>query len=113
MAVLSTNVRLYLEANGKVYETERDSGAFLLRNDSDGKGDYIHTWNVSGLVQPTDAQLNALESQANDLEAFNQVYANRKAEYPSIQDLVVALYDTEDKTAIEAKRAEVKAKYPK
>ena len=113
MAVLSTNVRLYLEANGKVYETERDSGAFLLRNDSDGKGDYIHTWNVSGLVQPTDAQLNALESQANDLEALNQVYANRKAEYPSIQDLVVALYDTEDKTAIEAKRAEVKAKYPK
>ena len=113
MAVLSTNVKLYLEANGKVYETERDSGAFLLRNDSDGKGDYIHTWNVSGLVQPTDAQLNALESQANDMEALNQVYANRKAEYPSIQDLVVALYDTEDKTAIEAKRAEVKAKYPK
>ena len=26
---------------------------------------------------------------------------------------VVALYDTDDKSAIEAKRAEVKAKYPK
>jgi len=37
----------------------------------------------------------------------------RKAEYPSVQDLVVALYDTDDKAAIEAKRAEVKAKYPK
>jgi hypothetical protein len=37
----------------------------------------------------------------------------RKSEYPSIQDLVVALYDTDDKAAIEAKRAEVKAKYPK
>ena len=37
----------------------------------------------------------------------------RKAEYPTIEELVVALYDTEDKAAIEAKRAEVKAKYPK
>jgi len=32
---------------------------------------------------------------------------------PSIQDLVVALYDTEDKAAIDAKRAEIKLKYPK
>ena len=37
----------------------------------------------------------------------------RKAEYPSVQDLVVALYDTDDKTAIDAKRAEIKLKYPK
>ena len=38
---------------------------------------------------------------------------NRQAEYPTIQELVLALYDTDDKSAIEAKRAEVKAKYPK
>jgi len=37
----------------------------------------------------------------------------RQAEYPSIADLVVALYDTDDKSAIEAKRASVKAKFPK
>ena len=37
----------------------------------------------------------------------------RKAEYPSVQDLVVALYDTEDKIAIDIKRAEIKLKYPK
>ena len=37
----------------------------------------------------------------------------RQAEYPTIEELVVALYDTDDKSAIEAKRAEVKAKYPK
>jgi len=43
-----------------------------------------------------------------------QDYARkRKDEYPSIEELVVALYDTDDKAAIEAKRAEVKAKYPK
>ncbi len=43
-----------------------------------------------------------------------QDYARkREEEYPSIQDLVVALYDTDDKAAIEAKRAEIKLKYPK
>jgi hypothetical protein len=31
----------------------------------------------------------------------------------AVQDLVVALYDTDDKTAIDAKRAEIKLKYPK
>ena len=43
-----------------------------------------------------------------------QEYARkRKTEYPSIQDLVVALYDTDDKAAIDSKRAEIKLKYPK
>ena len=43
-----------------------------------------------------------------------QEYARkRKAEYPSLLELTVALYDTDDKSAVEAKRAAVKAKYPK
>ena len=43
-----------------------------------------------------------------------QDYARkRQKEYPKIQDLVVALYDTDDKAAIDAKRAEIKLKYPK
>ena len=49
-----------------------------------------------------------------DAEYDSQEYARkRKAEYPSIEELVVALYDTEDKSAIDAKRAEIKLKYPK
>ena len=60
-------------------------------------------------------------SDTHDLDgAFNQAkydaqeYARkRQAEYPTIQELVVALYDTDDKADIEAKRAAVKAKYPK
>jgi len=48
------------------------------------------------------------------IEYDAQDYARkRKAEYPSVQDLVVALYDTEDKIAIDIKRAEIKLKYPK
>ena len=47
-------------------------------------------------------------------EYDSQAYArNRVAEYPSIAELTVALYDTDDKAAIETKRAAVKAKYPK
>jgi len=43
-----------------------------------------------------------------------QDYARkRQAEYPSVQELVVALYDTDDKTAVDEKRAAVKLKYPK
>ena len=38
---------------------------------------------------------------------------NRRKEYPTIAELTVALYDTDDKAAIEKRRADVKAKYPK
>ena len=106
MAQLSNKIRKYLD---REVDFNKD---VLLQDDSDGKGAYIKEWNVAE-AQPTDEQLNAFESEADAVEALNQVYANRKAEYPSVQDLVVALYDTDDKAAIEAKRAEVKAKYPK
>ena len=62
---------------------------------------------------PTEKSLtDALAKQQSDWDT--QEYArNRQAEFPSIQDLVVALYDTDDKSAVEAKRAAVKLKYPK
>ena len=37
----------------------------------------------------------------------------RQQEYPSIEQLVVALYDVDDKAEIDKKRAEIKKKYPK
>ena len=63
--------------------------------------------------KPTEKSLtDALAKQQSDFDA--QEYARkRQAEYPSIESLVVGLYDTDDKSAIEAKRASVKAKYPK
>ena len=108
MANLNSKIKIYLGrevdfTKDVIIQDDRISGVSHL---------YIKEWNVAE-AQPTEEQLNALESQANDLEALNQVYANRKAEYHSIEELVVALYDDEDKVAIEAKRAEVKAKYPK
>ena len=108
MAQLSTKIKLYLN---RTVDFEKD---VLLKDDMVDRvsNPYIKEWNVAE-PQPTQEQLDALESQASDVEALNEVYANRKKEYPKIQDLVVALYDTDDKAAIDAKRAEIKLKYPK
>jgi hypothetical protein len=49
---------------------------------------------------------NALQNQLGYAE-------KRKAEYPTIAELVVALYDTQDRAEIDKRRADVKKKYPK
>ena len=62
-------------------------------------------------ISKADIQAKQAELQA---EYDAQDYARkRKAEYPTIEELVVALYDTDDKTAVDEKRAEIKLKYPK
>ena len=80
-----------------------------LSGSSDGKNIYYH----DGQTPPTE---EAIDTEVKRLQAEYdaQEYArNRQSEYPSIEELVVALYDTDDKSAIEAKRAAVKLKYPK
>jgi hypothetical protein len=62
---------------------------------------------------PTRAEMDAKLVELQAEYDANQYQRDRQAEYPSVQELVVALYDTDDKSAIEAKRAEVKKKYPK
>ena len=70
-------------------------------------------WNSQDQDKPTEEEFNNAVT-AYKAEYDTQEYARkRQAEFPSIQDLVVALYDTDDKADIEAKRAEVKKKYPK
>ena len=49
----------------------------------------------------------------NELIESNQYIMDRISEYPSIEELVVALYDEEDKASIIERRKAVKAKYPK
>ena len=78
--------------------------------ESDGT---IIKWLTPDIPQPSEADIEAKVAEyAAEWDA--QEYArNRAAEYPSIAELTVALYDTDDKAAIETKRAAVKAKYPK
>jgi len=76
------------------------------------RGDVLE-WLDAVQTEPTQSEIDA-EVVRLQAEYDAQDYARkRKAEYPTIEELVVALYDTDDKSAIEAKRAEVKAKYPK
>ena len=59
-----------------------------------------------------DAEEKAWADAAPERE-LQACYDKRRSEYPTIEELVVALYDTDDKAAIEKRRADVKAKYPK
>ena len=70
------------------------------------------TW-LNGTVEISKAEIEA-EVILQQAEYDAQEYARkREAEYPSIAELTVGLYDTSDKAALVAKRAAVKLKYPK
>jgi len=80
--------KLYLEANSKT-ESEFDSNIEL---ENIGAGDYIKTWNVSGVAKPSDSQLNALASNATK-ELNNAVIRNtRKKEYKDFGHQLDLLY---------------------
>ena len=81
MAQLNTKIKLYLEANSKTVSEFEEN--IKLRNDSDGNGDYIHTWNVSGLAKPSDEQLTTYNSSATTEENNNVIKATRKSLYGS------------------------------
>ena len=89
MAQLSTKISLYCQANSKTVDFTKD---VLLQDDSDGKGAYIKTWNVSGLAQPTDEQLASYETAGNTEEANNVVRATRRTAYGDIGDQLDEIY---------------------
>jgi len=77
--------------------------------------------NVNGeLVELSDAEKQAIVDQWNTPEVDNRTYAEkRQAEYPSLDELIVALWEgvVEERmasvTALEGVRQAVKARYPK
>lgn len=71
------------------------------------------TWVDKIQTQPTEAEIDAEVIRLQEEFTANQYQRDRQAEYPSLLELTVALYDTDDKSAVEAKRAAVKLKYPK
>jgi len=88
MASLNKKVKLYLEANSKVYRDELEN--YKLQND--GSGDYIHTWNVSGLSKPTDSQLASYETAGNTETKNDEIRATRKNAYGLIRDQLDLIY---------------------
>ena len=108
MATLATKIKLYCEANSKTIDFVND---VRLANDGDEKI-YIKHWNVEGITKPTDAQLDALESEADDYEYNLSQIAKRKAEYGSLEQQMENIMEkgvTAEKSRVQC----IKEKYPK
>ena len=79
MASLSSKVKTYCANNGVA--SVDFTVDVLLQDDSNGQGPYIKTWNVSGVAQPTDEQLNAVDSAADLSERQTAARSARRTAY--------------------------------
>ena len=69
--------------------------------------------NVSSSNKPTWTKVNTVISELKTAYTNNAWSRQRFMEYPSVEELIVALYDTDDKAALATKRAATKTKWPK
>ena len=84
MASLSNKIKQYVNA-------EVDFTTDVILQD-DGQGAYIKEWNLD-IAKPTDAQLDALETQAQTYENNQQIIATRKSLYGSWENQLEEIYD--------------------
>ena len=85
MASLSNKIRQYVNAEVDFLND--------VKLQDDGQGVYIAFWSDSlDKPKPTDAQLNALSSQATTLENNAKVDAKRRTEYLSWQEQFEMIY---------------------
>ena len=90
---------------------------FTLQDDGDGA--YIAEWNAKERSQPTEAEIETAHAEWQAEQDATQYQRDRQAEYPSLDELIVALWEgvVEERmasvTALEGVRQAVKAKYPK
>mgnify|MGYP003145279598 CR=1 FL=1 len=103
MAQLNNKITAYL---GRTPDFDKD---VILQDD--GNGAYIKEWNVAE-AQPTDEQLNALESQAETLESNNQVINTRKGLYGSTAEQLEYIVENGVEAFIE-KQQQIKTDNPK
>ena len=103
MASLNSKIKLYLNA-------EIDFFNDVILQD-DGQGVYIKEWNLD-TAQPTQEQLDALETQADDYEYNLGQIAKRKAEYGTAEKQMENIIEN----GLEAEQTRIqtiKDKYPK
>jgi hypothetical protein len=103
MAQLSTKIVQYV---GSEVDFDND-----VKLQNDGQGDYIKEWNLD-IAEPTQEQLNALETQADDYEFNLGQIAKRKAEYGSLEQQMENIMEngvTAEKNRVQS----IKDKYPK
>jgi len=84
MASLSSKIKQYVNSEVDFIND--------VKLQDDGNGAYIKEWNLD-IPKPTDAQLSAVESDADKLERNNQVIATRKKLYGSWESQLEEIYD--------------------
>ena len=103
MAQLSNKIKIYLDREINFLKD--------VRLQDDGQGAYIKDWNVAE-VQPTEEQLDNLESQAETLENNNQVIATRKKEYGTLAEQLEYIVEN-GVDAFISKQNQIKSDNPK
>ena len=91
MANLSTKIQLYVSKVNPNIKVDFSKDV-LLQDDSNGKGVYIKEWNLD-MADPTNAQLEALEVEAQVIENNKQVINTRKKLYGSWESQLEEIYD--------------------
>jgi len=103
MAQLSSKIKIYLD---REIDFLKD-----VKLQDDGQGAYIKEWNVAE-VQPTEEQLDALESQAETLENNNQVIQTRRKLYGTTAEQLEYIVENGVEAFIE-KQQQIKTDNPK
>jgi hypothetical protein len=103
MATLSNKIITFL---GKEVDFKND-----VKLQNDGDGDYIKEWNLD-VPQPTEAELNAVEDDADKLERNNIVIEKRKSLYGS-WDKQLEEINEQGLDAWKERIAQIKADNPK
>jgi len=102
------NKKLYSDITASIKKLDSTAQVIVIDNDINKI-----TWIDNNPNSITNEQILAKQVELQTAYDALDYQRKRKAEYPSIEELIVALYDTEDKLAIENKRAAIKLKYPK
>ena len=101
---LSSKIKVYL---GRTPDFKEE---VIINDDGDGNA-YIQTWNAKDKTKPTDAQLDALASDATKLKNNEIIKATRKAAYGDIGEQLDEVY--KDIDAWKARIKKIKDDNPK
>ena len=85
------------------------TNSFVLRDNNYDQIEWVITPESPSTKKQVDDKLASMISDWDAL-AWSR---NRAVEYPAVTELTVSLFDTDDKAALETKRAAVKTKWPK
>ena len=115
MATLFTKIKLYLDARDIDAVDEMFKRNLMVKNSGQvALGNFtsvIAKWDIDGVPQPSQEELDALESEADTLESNNTVDLTRKQSYGNWREQLDEIYHDID--AWKARIQQIKSDNPK